>query len=202
MSQQPGLRERKRRAAMRHVQHVALDLFDEYGFSGVTIDQIAEVAEVSPSSVYRYFGTKEGLVLVDPSGGDSRIQSVAREARGAEVIGVARARLVDYLTHGMEDDVTQRRVRYLMEVPALQAAMSQKLFERLRFIGEEFAREHREDDGITFDIQVALGATYGAVLGALQYWHATSFSEPLTELLDRTLATLSQGLPDQTSSPV
>ena len=50
---------------MRRIQEVALDLFDERGFDRVTIEQIAEKAEVSPSSVYRYFGTKEQLVLHD-----------------------------------------------------------------------------------------------------------------------------------------
>ena len=48
-----GLRERKRHAAMRHIQRTALDLFDERGFQQVSVEQIAETAEVSPSSVYR-----------------------------------------------------------------------------------------------------------------------------------------------------
>jgi AcrR family transcriptional regulator len=65
MTTKIGLRERKKRSAMRRIQEVALDLFDERGFENVTIEQIAEAAEVSPSSVYRYFGTKEQVVLRD-----------------------------------------------------------------------------------------------------------------------------------------
>ncbi|MFG2039443.1 TetR/AcrR family transcriptional regulator [Dactylosporangium sp. NPDC048998] len=60
-----GLRERWRRKAMRTIQERALDLFDERGFGAVTIEEIAAAAEVSPSSVYRYFGTKEGLIVAD-----------------------------------------------------------------------------------------------------------------------------------------
>src|SRR6187431_1014357 len=60
-----GLRERRRRGAMRTIQERALDLFDERGFDAVTIEEIAAAAEVSPSSVYRYFGTKEGLIVAD-----------------------------------------------------------------------------------------------------------------------------------------
>jgi len=60
-----GLRERKRLAAMRRVQEVALDLFDARGFESVSIEEIARAAEVSPSSIYRYFGTKEQIVLYD-----------------------------------------------------------------------------------------------------------------------------------------
>ena len=50
---------------MRTIQEQALDLFDERGFDAVTIEEIAAAAEVSPSSVYRYFGTKEGLIVAD-----------------------------------------------------------------------------------------------------------------------------------------
>lgn len=50
---------------MRTIHERALDLFDERGFDAVTIEEIAAAAEVSPSSVYRYFGTKEGLIVAD-----------------------------------------------------------------------------------------------------------------------------------------
>jgi AcrR family transcriptional regulator len=60
-----GLRARSRLKAMRTIQECALDLFDERGFGAVTIEEIAAAAEVSPSSVYRYFGTKEGLIVAD-----------------------------------------------------------------------------------------------------------------------------------------
>ena len=50
---------------MRAIQERALDLFDANGFGAVTIEEIAAAAEVSPSSVYRYFGTKEGILVAD-----------------------------------------------------------------------------------------------------------------------------------------
>ncbi|WP_280234398.1 TetR/AcrR family transcriptional regulator [Nocardia cyriacigeorgica] len=60
-----GLRERWRRKATHTIQECALDLFDEKGFGAVTIDEIAAAAEVSPSTVYRLFGTKEGIIVAD-----------------------------------------------------------------------------------------------------------------------------------------
>ena len=60
-----SLRERNRLAAMRTIQERALDLFDERGFDAVTIEEIAAEAGVSPSTIYRYFGTKEGLIVSD-----------------------------------------------------------------------------------------------------------------------------------------
>ncbi|MFH8242786.1 MULTISPECIES: TetR/AcrR family transcriptional regulator [unclassified Streptomyces] len=60
-----GLRARRRRELMQHVQDVALELFDAHGYDSVTIERIAEAADVSASTVYRHFGTKEHLVLHD-----------------------------------------------------------------------------------------------------------------------------------------
>ena len=60
-----GLRERKRQRTLSEIQRVALDLFQRQGYEATTIEQIAEEAEVSPSTVYRYFPTKEDLVLND-----------------------------------------------------------------------------------------------------------------------------------------
>lgn len=58
-----GLRERNRQAAMDSVRTVAFALMETHGFDAVTVEQIAADAHVSPSTVYRYFGTKESLVL-------------------------------------------------------------------------------------------------------------------------------------------
>ena len=50
---------------MRETQLVAMDLFVERGFDAVTVDEIARTIGVAASTVYRHFGTKEGIVLWD-----------------------------------------------------------------------------------------------------------------------------------------
>jgi AcrR family transcriptional regulator len=60
-----GLRERKRLASMRHVQCVALGLFHRLGYEAVTIEKIAAEAEVGAASIFRYFGTKDRIVIWD-----------------------------------------------------------------------------------------------------------------------------------------
>lgn len=59
----PGLRERKKARTRAQIRETALGLFAEQGYEATTVQQIAEAAEVSLSTLFRYFPTKAQLVL-------------------------------------------------------------------------------------------------------------------------------------------
>lgn len=58
-----GLRERKAARTRDHIIDVAIELFLAQGYEQTTIEQIAETAEVATSTLYRYFPSKELLIL-------------------------------------------------------------------------------------------------------------------------------------------
>lgn len=60
-----GLRERKKARTRATIQQQALRLFRDQGYEATTVEQIAEASEVSASTVFRYFATKEELVISD-----------------------------------------------------------------------------------------------------------------------------------------
>ena len=69
MNQYQKTTEKKKQAIIQ----AALHLFKEKGFKETSIKSIAEVAEVSPVSIYNYFGSKDNLVaLCVPNESDNR----------------------------------------------------------------------------------------------------------------------------------
>src|ERR1039458_5497120 len=76
-----GLRERKQARTRASLREHALRLFGEQGYHATTVEQIAAAAEVSPSTFFRYFPTKEDLVLQDDM--DTRmIEALERQPAG------------------------------------------------------------------------------------------------------------------------
>src|SRR4051812_38776518 len=115
-----GLRESWRLQAMRVIQECALDLFDAKGFDSVTIAEVASAADVSPSSIYRYFGTKEGLLVTDEfdqmTPKDLEQLLTLQDPIGSLVAIVQRYEAPDSPEDGAP--VAWRRVRYFFEEPS------------------------------------------------------------------------------------
>lgn len=63
--QEPGLRERKKLRTRETVRREAFRLFERNGYAQTTVDQIAEAADVSPRTFFRYFPTKESVLFSD-----------------------------------------------------------------------------------------------------------------------------------------
>lgn len=179
---------------MRRIQEVALDLFDVHSYAAVTVEQIAEASEVSPSSVYRYFGTKEQIVLwddIDPL----LLERLVHELAGTLPLEAAR-RVLDAMAEAMgevEEERLQRRLRHVMSDTTLEAATTGKAYALSETLGVLLARglgRPPED----LELQVFAHALIGGLLGGLHHWHGGGFTTPLREVIRRCFVIFEEGL--------
>jgi AcrR family transcriptional regulator len=196
-----GLRERKRLRAMRRIQTVALEQFEEHGFDKVTIEHIAEHCEVSPSTVYRYFGTKEMLVIWDEYD-PVALQAIMAELDDHHPLEAVR-RVIDTMmmtAFEQDEERIRRRMRLAFTYPSIEAASTLQAYEMARLIAQLLA-ERLGRDVNELDIQIFSHAFVGGFLGGLRHWYATDFRTPLREITDRALVALVHVLDDGSTPP-
>lgn len=184
-----GLRERKKAAAMRRIQQVAVEQFEEHGYAVVTIEHIAEHAEVSPSSLYRYFGTKEGLILRDEY--DDLVLAVAPRlfARHDPWTAFARAMELIEPTHFINDELALRRTKLWFETPSVRAAGFLVLDETAKKLAPMMHATDRYGRSPA-DYEVVSCAMMAAFFASLEQWYLdggnTSIAQAVVHALELT----------------
>lgn len=188
------LRERKRRDAMLRAQAAALDLFEARGFDAVTIEEIADASDVSTSSIYRYFGTKENLVLWDAFDPDAERMLAVAMAEPVPLEGIRRVFVANLATLTPADEhQIRRRTALMMTNPAIEQAATGLTYSVAELLGRVMA-ERMDRPMVDLEIQVVSHALSGAILGIVHHWYGTGFAAPLSEVLDTGLDLLARGL--------
>lgn len=194
MTAQLSLRERKKLKAMRHIQEVALDLFDQHGYGHVTIERIAAEAEVSPSSIYRYFGTKERIILHDEYD-PVAMRALDDELAAQDPVSALRnviGQMVDSMVAG-DEELVRRQMRYAMTEPAVRAGMNRQADEMATFIQQTLAK-HSSRAPDSLEIRVTTATIVAGIMAAIAYWHDTDYRGSLRDVMDGALDVLSRGL--------
>src|SRR3989454_12341430 len=116
-----GLRERKKLKTKEAIQREAMRLFQEQGYEETTIDQIAAAAEISPSTFFNYFPTKEDVVLFDAY--DPMAIQMFLDRPKDEPLNVGVRQVLEELAAAFQrdEDVILARGRLFLEVPELRS---------------------------------------------------------------------------------
>ena len=193
-----SLRERKKEKTRLAIQQVALDLFERGGYERTTIEQIAAGAEVSPSTVYRYFETKEAIVFWDRW--DPRVlELIAARPRGEQPIDSLLAVVHELLPQAMAEErrLIRRRLELALDEPELQAHLTEQATGITEVVVQVLAERdgRRADD---FELRVVVHAVMVAMLLAMQAWARDEGD--FVMLAERALTVLATGarLPDPT----
>jgi len=176
-------------------QH-ALRLFAERGFDEVTVEDIAAAAGIGRRTFFRYYPSKNDVVWGDFEAELDRMRAVlGAYPDGTPTMDALREAIVDFNRLDAEQiPWHRRRMRLILEVPALQAHSTLRYAEWRRVVAE-FAAERlgRTPDALL--PQVIAHACLGAAVAAYEQWLRQEGSD-LSGFLDEALRALS-GLADQ-----
>jgi len=189
-----GLRERKKAKTRAAIQRHALRLFDEQGYSATTVDQIAAAAEISPSTFFRYFPTKEAAVLYDPFD-PMLVAAVLAQPPEVGLTAALRATMDVFRGHFAGEAWEQERRRQLLvfREPELRSAVLDGFAEGIDLLADMAAqRTGRAADD--FEVRNWAGAVVGVIMAAFAGAVADPESDPMVTV-DRALAHLDAGLP-------
>jgi AcrR family transcriptional regulator len=190
-----GLRERKKAKTRAAIREHALRLFDEQGYAATTVDQIAEAADVSPSTFFRYFPTKEDVVLADDYD-PLVIEAVRAQPADVPPIEAVRRALREVFQRVSPEEWQRERARQRMylAVPELRARAIQQYADSVTMVADVLTERTGLPPG-HFGARVMAGAIIGASLAALPDGIGSLLDEVDLERLDRALELLGGGLP-------
>ncbi|MFD8366515.1 TetR/AcrR family transcriptional regulator [Streptomyces hygroscopicus] len=187
------MRERKKIKTRQAIRRAALRLFAEQGYEATPVDRIAAAADVSTSTVFRYFPAKEDIVLTDEY--DVLMAEAIRERPLDEPPAVSlRHAVVGLLgpAAGAEREELLVRLALVQQVPTLRTRMSGGLADNGVLLGEVLAeRSGRAPDD--FEVRVAVGAVLGALREAVFHCLERRLAQPTASATDEAGKTRKTG---------
>jgi AcrR family transcriptional regulator len=170
-------------------------LFEEQGYAATTVDQIVEAADVSQSTFFRYFPTKEDVVLTDDF--DPLIVAAMRaQPAGLDPIETIRRAVHEVFGSISEEDWERERQRQRMfeSVPDLRARAMHQYLATIDMLAGVVAERAGLAPG-DFSCRVLAGGVIGALLATMPHGLSTNLERGDLRFLDAAFDLLRQGLP-------
>ena len=194
-----GLRERKKARTRAAIRRHALRLFRANGYQRTTVEQIAAAAEVSPSTFFRYFPTKEDLILQDDV--DTQVvEAFERQPAGLKPVAAFRAALREVAGSFSQSDldVLRETTALIRADPEVRARATDEFARMITVMSEALARRSgRPADDLT--VRAMAGGFIGVILSVtlpVEGWPGDDQSIiAMFERIDQALALLEAGLP-------
>lgn len=192
-----GRRERKKRATRAALSEAALRLSVERGVDNVTVEQIADEADVSLRTFFNYFSSKEEAVVAGDVTTAASLVAAYRERPAEEpVVDALRVALRDVIRKHYADRERAAQLRAIRSTPSLLPHHLAAFVDQERELASAVAERAGSDVDDLYPALVA--ATVMAVLRvAVHRWMTdveTGDWSVLADLVDRALAQLAAGL--------
>ena len=185
-----GLRERKKLKTRRAIRAAAFRRFAEQGYEATTVDQIAADAEVSPSTFFRYFPTKEDLVISDDY--DPLMEAAFRaRPRDEPLVESIRQAMIEPLSRilAAERDDVLLRMKLYREVPAIRARALVGQQESATMMCGLLA-ERTGESADSLRLRAVVSAILAASGEAVLYWSERGGEDDMAEVLSSAISAL------------
>jgi AcrR family transcriptional regulator len=201
-----SLRERKKLATRRSLRRAALDLIAERGFAHVTVEDIAEAADVSPRTFFNYFPSKEAALFgAEPDEAAALRERVAREAPGEPVLAALRtivasgveARAAELAELGGDPADWLNRMKEFRTDPHLRAAQAAQMAKVERALVEGIAERLGTDPERDPYPGLLAAVVAGVFRSSLTFWAASGGTVPPRQLAELAFQALADGLPER-----
>ena len=195
---EPGMRERKKLQTRRAIEIAAIDLALEHGFENVTVEAVAERADVTSRTFFNHFADKGDAVLgiarddeIVPDVDVSAIVADTPFAFGAAVVRAGIAQLDD---SSVDTDRRRREVfarnpalltREMDKIALIEGSIARQVETYLDSTGMAAGRE-REDAALAITVTV----TAAARLAFMRWSRQPASALELVSFFDQAVATL------------
>lgn len=185
-----SLRERKKQKTREAIQREATRLFQKQGYEETTIEQIAAAVEISPSTFFNYFPSKEDVVFYDAY--DPLVAALFESRPHDEPLSESVRTVLEQLTGTLDRDrdIILARSKLLLETPELRAKLWSEIERAQVFFGEILAGRTGRDPN-DFDFRVVAAALVAAMMGAATEWVRLEGRAKMGDLMKRALDAIS-----------
>jgi AcrR family transcriptional regulator len=186
----PSLVDYKRRAVQQEVSRIALDLFSAQGFDKTTVDEIAKASGISRASFFRYFATKEDVVLFGNAEVGRLVLGTLRERPDTEPVWLAlRVALEQASVRVDMPGGGLAFVQMVIATPSIRRRQLEKQRAWLELLVPEVSRRLPNHTIPQPDLRARalVGAAFACLEAAVEAWAASDGREDLTGLLQQTM---------------
>jgi AcrR family transcriptional regulator len=199
MSSELGLRERKKLRTRWRLSEVALRLFAEKGLDAATVEEICKEAEVSTSTFFRYFPSKEAAAFPEdhPAGG-SRLevirQALEQRPPGEPPVGTARRAALALVDYDLaRRDMLVSRAKLVAGEPALGAKRREIQEQPTEVWTQAIAEQLGVDEQRDLRPRLFASSCLAAVDAAYGAWLAEGAQADLRSLVNHAFDVLDEG---------
>jgi AcrR family transcriptional regulator len=185
------VRERTRRAVRDELAQLAKDLFVEKGYDETTIDDLAAAAGMSKRTFFRYFASKEELVMGKYEIlGEQLAEDLAARPADEPLWASLRhmfGRVVEYCESEARGSTAVAMENIVRDHPALNASYLERVSRMQDLVLEQVRTRNGRQDPTDPRTPAIVGAAFSCLIAAWSTWLTSNQARPFGDLLDQAM---------------